>query len=752
MQKKNDKKGLIDDLPSDYLSSEEMFNHAFEFAPIGMTIVGPKGDFWKVNRAFCEFVGYSNVELCTMQVFDVTFRDDRQTTIDMRDELLSGGTSLNREEKRYVRKDGEIVWGLMTRSVAFSTVNEIQYTLGHIQDITELKKTQKTLVESEERYERAISGTADGIWEVNLQTGEDFKSPRWQAMLGYADDEIGGANQDFLKLLHPKDLELANRSLAKRMASNQPVDYTMRMRHKEGHYVHIQSRGQVFSDANGTPLYISGAHTDITDRILTEAELEKTRRQLVDAIEALTDAFAIFDAEDKLVICNEKYLEYYKKSGDLIVPGVDFEEIVRASVGRGLYIEAIGREEEWVQARLERHRNPQLPHEQELDDGRWLRVVESRTSDGGSVGFRVDITDLKMREKALGESEDRYRSLIETSPDGIIVLSEEKKILFANQQAAKLYAVDKSEDLIGLEFTNFIHPDSYDIAKTHRDERLTEGRHSAYHLMHQTTDGNVFDAEISAVTIPWDGQEAGLLIIRDISDLQKVNRLKDEFISTISHELRTPLTSIKGSLGLLKSETLGILPEEVKSMLEIAYSNSDRLALLINDILDIQKFESGKNKFKRDKIDIAKLVKKSIEANKGYSDGFNVSFVLKKAPAGIFVSGDEDRLMQVLSNLLSNAAKFSPEKGIVELSVSKKKGTARIAVADQGCGIAQENHTHIFKKFTQVDSTDTRQKGGTGLGLNISRTIVEQHEGKMSFDSELGKGATFYFTLPLAES
>lgn len=726
-----------------------MFDHAFEFAPIGMTIVGPKGAFWKVNRAFSNFIGYSAEELSNMNVFDVTYSEDHQATVTGRENLLTGDALVNQEEKRYVRKDGNIVWGLMTRSIAYSLDKEIKYTLGHIQDITELKKTQETLLESEERYARAISGTADGLWEVNLQTGENFKSPRWKSMLGYADDEIGNSTESFLSLLHPEDVTIAEEALQERLQTQGPVDYTIRMRHKDAHYVDIQSRGQVFNDDKGAPLYISGTHTDITQKLSAAKELETVRKQLVDAIESLSDAFAIYDAEDKLVICNEKYREFYQRSGDQIKPGMTFEELMRNSVKRGLHKEAFGREEEWIQERLERHHNPQRPTEQELNDGRWLRVEERKTSDGGTVGFRVDITNLKLREKALLESEERYRSLIETSPDGVVVVSSTQEILYANQQAAVLYGFENPESLIGIQFKNFVHPDDIESAMDFRAQRKKVGRHPSFQLRHKTIEGHIFDAEVAAVSIPWNGEESGLLFIRDISELKKVNRLKDEFVSTVSHELRTPLTSIKGALGLLRSETLGELPEQAKTMIDIAYSNSERLVLLINDLLDIQKFEAGKIGLNLEKLEPTILLEKSIKENKGFSDEYKISFILKKTVPDIFVKADEGRIMQVLSNLLSNAAKFSFEGDTVELSVEKHDGHVLISVIDQGCGIAKENHDQVFKKFVQVDSTDTRQKGGTGLGLNISQTIVEQHGGSIGFDSEIDKGSTFYFKLPL---
>ncbi|MBT7138072.1 MAG: PAS domain-containing protein [Rhodospirillaceae bacterium] len=237
----------------------------------------------------------------------------------------------------------------------------------------------------------------------------------------------------------------------------------------------------------------------------------------------------------------------------------------------------------------------------------------------------------------------------------------------------------------------------------------------------------------------------------DITKHKVAERLKNEFISTVSHELRTPLTSIKGSLGLIKSGTVGELPAEFLSMLNIAYDNSDRLVLLINDILDMEKIEAGKMLFQMKPTDISSLLEEAIEANKGFGDEHGISFVHLGTANQFLVDADKDRLMQVLSNLMSNAAKFSPPGGRVELAAVRDNGIIRIAVKDNGPGIPEEFRDTIFEKFSQADSSDTRQKGGTGLGLSITKAIVEEHGGTIDFHSEAGVGCTFFFTLPILQ-
>lgn len=242
-------------------------------------------------------------------------------------------------------------------------------------------------------------------------------------------------------------------------------------------------------------------------------------------------------------------------------------------------------------------------------------------------------------------------------------------------------------------------------------------------------------------------------IARDISQRRQIEKAKSEFVSTVSHELRTPLTSIKGSLGLVQSGVFGELPEAFKPMVDIAYNNSDRLVRLINDLLDIEKMEAGKMEFHLGPVDLAALLRQSVAENDGYAVTHNVRFTLVEPLVSITVTGDKDRLLQVMANLLSNAAKFSPPEGRIEVGLKRQAdGTVRISVTDHGPGIPESFQRKIFQKFSQADSTDAGQKGGTGLGLSICRAIVERHGGTIDFVTRAGAGTTFYFDLPEASS
>ncbi len=265
-------------------------------------------------------------------------------------------------------------------------------------------------------------------------------------------------------------------------------------------------------------------------------------------------------------------------------------------------------------------------------------------------------------------------------------------------------------------------------------------------------DGSTFPAEVSLGRFDLTGGAYVVAAVRDLSERRRVEQMKSEFVSTVSHELRTPLTSIAGSLGLLAGGAAGELPARAGRLVGIAHANSQRLVRLINDILDVEKIESGQMTFSMEAVDLTDLVKRALDAMNGLAGELGVKMVLT-TPDVVEVRGDADRLMQVVTNLLSNAAKFSPPGESVEVSVARvEDGRVRVSVRDHGPGVPEGFRERIFSKFAQADGSDTRKLGGTGLGLAISREIVERHGGRISFDSPPGEGATFHVDLPILDT
>ncbi|HZQ70780.1 MAG TPA: ATP-binding protein [Terriglobales bacterium] len=248
-----------------------------------------------------------------------------------------------------------------------------------------------------------------------------------------------------------------------------------------------------------------------------------------------------------------------------------------------------------------------------------------------------------------------------------------------------------------------------------------------------------------------DNDLAGyLMIAADLSERHAIRRMKDEFVSIVSHELRTPLTSIKGALGLLAGGVTGVLPPKAGEMAKIAHSNAERLSRLVEDILDLQRIESGRITMNKRLCDVADLIKESAESVHLVADQECVTIV--SSPCQASINADRERMVQALVNLLGNAIKFSPRGGRIEFAAERTGGSVLFRVKDEGRGIPPEKLETIFERFVQVDASDAREKGGTGLGLAICRSIMEQHGGRVWAESEMGRGSTFYVQLPLAES
>lgn len=229
-------------------------------------------------------------------------------------------------------------------------------------------------------------------------------------------------------------------------------------------------------------------------------------------------------------------------------------------------------------------------------------------------------------------------------------------------------------------------------------------------------------------------------------------KIKSEFVSTVSHELRTPLTSIKGALDLLISGALGPVPETMAPMVEIAAKNSARLADLINDILDLQKFEAGEMHYNPRALDVRQLITEAVQSSQGHAEALAIDLQTDMPDVDdVFINGDEARLMQVLGNIISNALKFSNPGGTVKVGFRTLGNKARIWVEDTGIGIPDGSHEKVFDQFSQIDGSDQRRAGGTGLGMNISRQIVEQHGGRIDYVSTLGEGTTFFVELDILD-
>jgi PAS domain S-box-containing protein len=362
--------------------------------------------------------------------------------------------------------------------------------------------------------------------------------------------------------------------------------------------------------------------------------------------------------------------------------------------------------------------------------------------------------ELERVAEAHGVLARRKQLILNAAAEGIVGLDRHGLPIFVNASAKKMLG-RRAEEFLGHRFHDLIHPEAIRsipaenclVCSATLDPAVRTGSRETF----VRTDGSEFPVEYTAATIiDASGERSGMVItFRDVTERLMIDRMKDEFVSTVSHELRTPLTSIRGALGLLGSGLIGNVDPRAQRMLDIAISNTDRLVRLINDILDLERIDSGHVELNRAVVESGSLMTEAIEGIQGFADREGVKVVYDVEHEKLW--GDHDRLIQALTNLLSNAVKFSEAGKKVRLSGSRSGSMFTFVVEDQGRGIPASHLESIFERFKQVDASDSRNKGGTGLGLAICRSIVTAHGGKIWAESTEGKGTTFSFTVPMHE-
>jgi PAS domain S-box-containing protein len=365
-----------------------------------------------------------------------------------------------------------------------------------------------------------------------------------------------------------------------------------------------------------------------------------------------------------------------------------------------------------------------------------------------------DITERQQAENALQDALEKLNLHFENSPLGVVEWDSDFRAARWSAMAEKIFGWSAAE-VLGkrLGEWQFVAPEDVErIGKVmNRFVNGSERRNITVNRNYRK-DGTIIECEWYNSTLLDDrGQmESVLSLVVDVTDRHQIARMKDEFISIVSHELRTPLTSIYGSLAMLTSGLLDNQPAKGKRLLEIAVDSTDRLMRLVNDILDIERIESGTVQITKAICAVSDLMRKAIEVVEPLADKAGITLISNDIPSQVWV--DADRLIQTFTNLLDNAIKFSPKGSTIWFTASKRNGQILFQVRDCGRGIPEDKFDIIFERFQQVDASDTRNGEGTGLGLAICRSIIQQHGGQIWVESTLGKGSTFSFILPRSPS
>ena len=500
-------------------------------------------------------------------------------------------------------------------------------------------------------------------------------------------------------------------------------------------------------------------------------------RRLRQALDVMPDGLAFYDASDRLVAWNAQYEELSLAAGVVLRHGLPFAELLQAKVSHGAYLDARGREAEWLAERwaVRRGERDSLIHRTAW--GRWLRITDRRTAEGGTVSVNVDITDLKTAELENAESRNRAEEMARRAEAAETVaglghwrMDVRTGAFTWSPQMYAIYGLDPGQPLDLAVLNGMTHPDDREAQQARLARRtLMADQHAdcdlqEEYVMRILRDGGEVRALEAKCSVERDAAGAITHVIGAVVDVTDQKRLeadlrharaeaeaalavKSEFLANMSHELRTPLTSIIGFTSLTVAQP--DLPEVSRSFVERVRDASQALLCTVNDILDFSKLEAGQVSIHAAPTDLGELCRSTLQLFTPQAGAKDLDLVYDGPEAqDLVLSLDPDRIRQVLLNLVGNAVKFT-ESGEVCLSVhyAAEDRMLAVQVADTGAGIPADKLACLFQRFSQIDGSLTRA-GGTGLGLAICKGLVELMGGQIGVDSTPGAGSRFWFTLP----
>jgi len=513
--------------------------------------------------------------------------------------------------------------------------------------------------------------------------------------------------------------------------------------------VWVHAYGQAKYDDKGHAERVAGSVQDITQKKQQQLTIARSEAQMRLLVENTPAAVAMFDADMRYIMASHRWLQDYRLEGRDII-GMShydvFPEIRQMPHWIDIHRRALRgerfdtREDSWTRADGSREFNQWGIHP-------W---IDADGKVGGIVMFTEVITARKVAEANLRTSEEMIRAAMDKAPIGKALVQPDGRFIKVNPALCQLLGYSEAE-LLANDFQSITHPQDLD-ADLDNLRALLDGRIVNYQMEKRYfhRDGRLIWAQLSVSAVRRETGECDFLVaqIQDITERKAIERIKDEFVSVVSHELRTPLTSIRASLGLINGMRDVELPASVRRLIDISSANCERLVMLVNDILDMDKIASGHMRFELSDQSLASITQRAVLANEAYARKLDVGIALESINPDIVVYVDAERYIQVLSNLLSNAAKFSPARAEIEVGAEMRGQSVRVFVRDHGDGIPEDFRGRIFGKFSQADSGSTRQKGGTGLGLHITRQLVEQMNGTIGFVSQVGLGTTFWVEFP----
>jgi PAS domain S-box-containing protein len=667
-------------------------------------------------------------------------------------------------ETRIRCADGSYRWFRTTCSTFRDAAGRVVRLSGCSVDIDERKRATQQIAESERHFREIADRSPVGIFHFGLDGRFTILNRRVCEITGLSRDEMG--RHAWVDILPRDGRRRAVRDWVR--ARGKPITYSQeyQIRRRTGDEVWVVCHVESMTDAEGGVTGYVGSLTDITPLKRAEAELSTARSHLADAVDAMADGLALFDANDRLVLWNKRYEELGFNMSEVLKPGVTYHDIA-VHIARYSFMPDAERAD-WLAWRLARHANPGEAFEQIRSNGRVYHTQERRTASGGIVLVLRDIASLRRAEAELREARAQLDDAIASMADGFAFYDADDRLVVWNERYAENFRPLRHLLRRGASFRELALQMSHFISSTQDDEKSKAWLD--WQLSKHTNPGGSFEAPIgdgrTVLLTERRTATGGIVIVaRDVTgekraraelehakeQAEAASRAKSDFLATMSHEIRTPMNGVIGMTGLLLDTEL--TPEQRDSAQTIRDS-AESLLGIINDILDLSKMEAGRLDLEHADFDVEDLARSVVDILAPTARAKGLAFAVETTPElPRRMYGDGGRIRQVMLNLASNAVKFTHQGSVtIRLSCDVGEGDGivlRCAVADTGIGIAPEDQERLFDKFTQVDSSIARRFGGTGLGLGIARELTMLMGGAIGVDSKPGAGSTFWFTLPL---
>lgn len=610
----------------------------------------------------------------------------------------------------------------------------------------ELHEKERELRDIEHRYIEMVREAPDPIVTVDLSGNLLSFNPAAEQMFHYSSEEVMGKNFASLGMVLKESFDkvLNELSLLSPEEKAPPFEWVVTDRKKNILVMEVNPRA-VYRE--GTVAGYTFVMRDITIRKRVLSELKKTQDELEQLLAAITSILIGINADGRITHWNsmaERTLGIPRSQ----VLGIPFRRC--ASLWSLVPLQEAMKEAS-CSLRPVRVEDVFVIHPEGHKVFLGMTVNPLRGENGVYAGvliFGADITQRKKAEMELQMAEQRYKTIFDHSPSAILVTDEKDRIISWNGFSELLLGMGHDE-LYHQAVTQVYPAEEWDKIKE-RDGR--SGAAGTHHLEAKLFKKNreIFDIDISiSILKDMDGKFMGSIgIIKDISERKRIDRLKDEFISTVSHELRTPLTVIREGIAQIHEEILGKVNPDQKEILGIILEDVDRLARIVNDLLDISKIESGRSDLARKFVLLEDIVQPVLASFQNVARGKKLSVIYGGLPEPVKLFADPGKIDQVLTNLLNNAYKFSSEGGRIEVNVKREDSEIIFSVSDEGVGIPSDDIPKLFNKFVQIKRSVGPGAQGTGLGLAISKGIIELHGGKIWVESESGRGSRFFFTIP----